>query len=98
KVPNIEKNLKEDLELNYTEGGGQTLFQRLLLPSLTVKGLNSGNVGSLARNVIPNTAVASLSMRLVKGNDPEEMLTSWKIISADRVGILSAPILTMKPE
>ena len=74
KVPNIEKNLKEDLELNYTEGGGQTLFERLLLPSLTVKGMSSGNVGSLARNVIPNTAVAALSMRLVKGNDPEEML------------------------
>lgn len=74
KVPDIEKELKEDLELNYTEGAGQTLFQRLMLPSLTVKGLYAGNVGSLARNVIPNTAVASLSLRLVKGNDPEEML------------------------
>ena len=74
KVPNIEKQLKEDLELNYTEGGGQTLNERLLLPSLTVKGLYSGNVGSLARNVIPNTAIAALSMRLVKGNDPEKML------------------------
>ena len=74
KVPNIERQLKEDLELNFTEGGGQTLFERLLLPSLTVKGLYSGNVGSLARNVIPNTAVAALSLRLVKGNDPEKML------------------------
>lgn len=74
KVPNIEQQLKEDLELNFTEGGGEPLFERLLLPSLTVKGLYSGNVGSLARNVIPNYAVASLSMRLVKGNDPEKML------------------------
>ena len=92
KVPNIEKQLKEDLELNFTEGGGQTLFQRLLLPSLTVKGLYSGNVGSLARNVIPNSAVAALSMRLVKGNDPEKMLDlveahirkqGWHIVYAD---------------
>ncbi len=74
KVPNIEKVLKEDLAINYTEGDGQPLFERLLLPSLTVKGLYSGNVGKLARNVIPNTAVAALSLRLVKGNDPEKML------------------------
>lgn len=73
-VPNIESELKRDLALGSTEGAGQTLFERLLLPSLTVKGLSSGNVGALARNVVPNTAVASLSMRLVKGNDPEKML------------------------
>lgn len=73
-VPNIEKELKQDLALGFTEGSGQTLFERLLLPSLTVKGLYSGNVGALARNVIPNTAIASISMRLVKGNDPEKML------------------------
>jgi len=74
KVPNIEAVLKEDLQINFTEGSGETLFERLLLPSLTVKGLYSGNVGSLARNVIPNHAIGSLSLRLVKGNDPEKML------------------------
>ncbi len=74
KVPNIETYLKEDLQIDFTEGGGEPLFERLLLPSLTVKGLYSGNVGALARNVIPNYAVASLSLRLVKGNEPEKML------------------------
>jgi acetylornithine deacetylase/succinyl-diaminopimelate desuccinylase-like protein len=92
KVPNIENVLKEDLAIAYTEGGGQPLFERLLLPSLTVKGLYSGNVGSLARNVIPNTAVAALSLRLVKGNDPEKMLDlveahirkeGWHIVYSD---------------
>ena len=92
KIPNIENVLKEDLGIVYTEGGGQTLFERLLLPSLTVKGLSSGNVGSLARNVIPNTAVAALSLRLVKGNDPEKMLDlveahirkeGWHIVSSE---------------
>jgi acetylornithine deacetylase/succinyl-diaminopimelate desuccinylase-like protein len=92
KVPNIEKYLKEDLELNFTEGGGEPLFERLLLPSLTVKGLYSGNVGALARNVIPNSAVAALSLRLVKGNDPEKMLDlveahirkqGWSIVRSD---------------
>lgn len=74
KVPNIEAYLKEDLQIDFTEGSGEPLFERLLLPSLTVKGLYSGNVGKLARNVIPNSAVAALSLRLVKGNDPEKML------------------------
>ncbi len=92
KVPNIENVLKEDLGIAFTEGAGQSLFERLLLPSLTVKGLYSGNVGSLARNVIPNTAVAALSLRLVKGNDPEKMLDlveahirkeGWHIVTSE---------------
>lgn len=74
RIPNIESKLKEDLELVYTEGDGQTLFERLLLPSLVVKGLWSGNVGKLARNVVPNVAIATLDMRLVKGNDPSQMM------------------------
>jgi len=74
KVPDIDKLLREDLEIADPEGNNETIFERLLLPSLTVRGLYSGNVGSLARNVIPNIAVANLGMRLVKGNDPEHMM------------------------
>lgn len=92
KVPNIESYLKQDLQIDFTEGGGEPLFERLLLPSLTVKGLYSGNVGALARNVIPSFAVGSLSLRLVKGNDPEKMLDlvenhirkqGWHIVYAE---------------
>lgn len=92
KVPNIEAFIKEDLQIDFTEGTGEPLFERLLLPSLTVKGLYAGNVGKLARNVIPNYAVGSLSLRLVKGNDPEKMLDlveahirkqGWQIVYAD---------------
>lgn len=92
KVPNIERYLKEDLQIDFTEGSGEPLFERLLLPSLTVKGLYSGNVGALARNVIPSYAVGSLSLRLVKGNDPEKMLDlvethirkqGWHIVYAE---------------
>lgn len=74
RIPSIEQTVKNDLALGWTEGGGQTLFQRLMLPSLTIQGLSSGNVGKLARNVIPATATANLGLRLVKGNDPEKML------------------------
>ncbi|MBM3177589.1 MAG: M20/M25/M40 family metallo-hydrolase [Bacteroidetes bacterium] len=74
RVPDIDRKIREDLGIADPEGKDENLFQRLLLPSLTVQGLSSGNVGKQARNVIPATATANLGLRLVKGNDPEKML------------------------
>ncbi len=73
-LPNYEDELKAELGLAWTEGQGETLPERLLLPSLTVRGLSGGETGALATNIIPNTATAALDIRLVKGNDPEQML------------------------
>lgn len=72
-LPSYDEELKAELGLAWTEGKGQTLAERLLLPSLTVRGLTSGNTGPLARNVIPSTATAAIGIRLVKGNDPQHM-------------------------
>jgi acetylornithine deacetylase/succinyl-diaminopimelate desuccinylase-like protein len=72
-LPPFDDALRESLGLNQSEASNALLGERLLLPSLTVRGLASGNVGALARNVIPATATASLGIRLVKGNDPEHM-------------------------
>ena len=73
-LPRVDEQLKDELRLARTEGGGERLEERLLLPSLTVRGLASGNVGDKARNIIPSTATAALGVRLVKGNDPDQML------------------------
>ncbi len=72
-APNIDEQLKDELALHSTEGGGESLNLRIQLPSLTLRGISSGSVGEKARNVIPTTAVAELEMRLVNGNDPDEM-------------------------
>lgn len=72
-APDYDRELQAELALGRTEGAPASLAERLLLPSLTVRGLSSGNVGALARNVIPSTADAVLGMRLVKGNDPSHM-------------------------
>ena len=72
-LPDYDEELKRELGLLRTEGGGASLAERLLLPSLTVRGLASANVGALVRNIIPATATAALGIRLVKGNDPEQM-------------------------
>lgn len=72
-LPNFDEELKRELGLARTEGGGQTLPERLQLPSLTVRGLSSGGTGQYTRNVIPPTATAAIGVRLVKGNDPGHM-------------------------
>lgn len=68
-APQYDEELKKQLGLSQTEGGGKSLLDQINLPSLNINGLRSGDVGSLARNVIPTTATAVLDLRLVKGND-----------------------------
>jgi len=68
-APQIDNELKRQLGLSYTEGGGKSLLDLINMPSLNINGMKSGDVASLARNVIPTTANAVLDLRLVKGND-----------------------------
>jgi acetylornithine deacetylase/succinyl-diaminopimelate desuccinylase-like protein len=72
-MPDWDEELKRELGLVRTEGEPETLPERLLVPALNVRGITSGNTGSLARNVIPNTAVASLGIRMVKGNTAPQL-------------------------
>ena len=70
-MPDWDTELKRELGVVKTEVEPQSLPERLLVPALNVRGITSGNTGSLARNVIPNTAVAALGIRMVKGNTSE---------------------------
>lgn len=68
-MPPYDVELKRELGIARSEGEPQSLPERLLVPALNIRGITSGNTGALARNVIPNTAVAALGIRMVKGND-----------------------------
>ena len=68
-APAYDDELRLQLGLARTEGNGKTLLELINEPSLNINGISSGDVGALARNVIPNTATAVLDLRLVKGND-----------------------------
>jgi acetylornithine deacetylase/succinyl-diaminopimelate desuccinylase-like protein len=68
-APQYDQELETQLGLARTEGAGKTLLELLNIPSLNINGFGSGDIGSLARNVIPTTATAVLDLRLVKGND-----------------------------
>ena len=67
--PQYDDELKRQLGLGRTENSGKSLMELINVPSLNINGFASGDVGALARNVIPTTASAVLDLRLVKGND-----------------------------
>jgi len=68
-APAYDDELKTQLGLARTEGAGKGLLELINQPSLNINGMNSGDVGALARNIIPTTATVVLDLRLVKGND-----------------------------
>ena len=72
-MPAWDEQLKRELGIVRSEGEPESLPERLMVPALNIRGITSGNTGALARNVIPNTAIAALGIRLVKGNDPAHL-------------------------
>ncbi len=68
-APAYDKELQSQLGFARAEGAGKSLLELINQPSLNINGIGSGDVGDLARNVIPTTATAALDLRLVKGND-----------------------------
>jgi acetylornithine deacetylase/succinyl-diaminopimelate desuccinylase-like protein len=68
-APAYDEELKSQLGFTRAEGNGKSLLELINQPSLNINGFASGDVGALARNVIPTTATAALDLRLVKGND-----------------------------
>jgi acetylornithine deacetylase/succinyl-diaminopimelate desuccinylase-like protein len=68
-VPSVDEQMKEELGLSTTELKGKNLSEAIILPSLNINGIQSGNVGAQASNQIPTYATAVLDLRLVLGND-----------------------------
>src|ERR1043166_9303075 len=68
-APAYDDELRSQLGLARAEGNGKSLLELINEPSLNINGISSGDVGALARNVIPTSATAVLDLRLVKGND-----------------------------
>ena len=73
-VPQIDGDLRNELGLAESENANQPYLERMQLPSLNIKGIECGGIGTTARNIVPNRATAAIDIRLVKGNQPKEML------------------------
>lgn len=77
-APQYDEEIKRQLGISNTEGGGRSLLELINLPSLNIAGIKSGDVGELARNVIPSTANVVMDLRLVKGNDHNRQVEKLK--------------------
>lgn len=74
RLPHTEADLMDRMGIAEAELAGSRLYDRLMLPSLNIRGIAAGGVGTDTRNVIPSTATASVDMRLAAGDDPDRML------------------------
>jgi acetylornithine deacetylase/succinyl-diaminopimelate desuccinylase-like protein len=70
-APDVDADLRRELWLGRTEGGGKKLVELLNYPSLNIRGMSSARTGAGASNVLPSSATASIDIRLVKGIPPE---------------------------
>jgi acetylornithine deacetylase/succinyl-diaminopimelate desuccinylase-like protein len=70
-MPPNEPDLMREQGIAEAEGGGKRLPEMIALPSLNVRGLRSAFVGAESRTIIPDKAIASLDVRLVKNIDPQ---------------------------
>lgn len=73
-APDIDAQLSREFLLGSTEGGPKKLVELITQPSLNIRGLSSGRVGTQASNVVPALASASMDIRLVKGMNPARTL------------------------
>jgi acetylornithine deacetylase/succinyl-diaminopimelate desuccinylase-like protein len=72
-VPDVDAELRRELALAATEAGGARLVERIMLPALNVRGLQSGAVRERAQNAIPTEARASIDFRLVPDQTPQKV-------------------------
>ncbi len=72
-MPDIDDSLRREYGLAWTEAGNARLAERILLPALNFRGLESGGVGERAANAVPPEAKASIDFRLVPEQVPEEV-------------------------
>ena len=76
-MPDFDKQLRKELWLGRTEGGGRSLAELITLPSLNIRGMSSARAEN-ASNIIPSSATAAIDMRLVKGIPHETALSRLK--------------------
>jgi len=70
-IPAVEPALMKDLLIAHPEGAGRSLQELINLPSLNVRGMASGWVGSDVRTIVPSRATAEIDLRLVKDVMPD---------------------------
>jgi acetylornithine deacetylase/succinyl-diaminopimelate desuccinylase-like protein len=72
-LPDIDKSLRDELQLGRTEGGSKPVMWQIMSPSVNIRGIKAGEVGSAAANAIMTEATASIDFRMVPHQTPENV-------------------------
>jgi acetylornithine deacetylase/succinyl-diaminopimelate desuccinylase-like protein len=72
-IPSIDAQLRQELGLAWSEGGGKSVYLQITRPAMNVRGIEAGHVGEKAQNAIPTEARASVDFRLVPNQTPEKI-------------------------
>lgn len=72
-ISKVDNELKYNLGLAQTEGGGAPLVNQIMRPALNLRGIQSGQVSVKAKNAIPTEAKASIDFRLVPDQTPQKV-------------------------
>jgi acetylornithine deacetylase/succinyl-diaminopimelate desuccinylase-like protein len=72
-IPSIDKQLREELGLAWSEGGDKSVYLQITQPAMNVRGIDAGHVGDKAQNAIPTEARASVDFRLVPNQTPAKI-------------------------
>ena len=73
-VPDNEEAIRQKLGIAGTDEVGTNLQESLQYPSLNIRGMAAGWVGSKVRTIIPAAAVAHLDIRLVKESHADRLI------------------------
>ena len=71
--PRIDSTLRRTLLLGATEANNAFMAERIMQPSLNIRGIRVGGVRELAANAVPTEASASIDFRLVPNQKPERV-------------------------
>jgi len=77
-VPDDLAEINQNLGIAIPDKVGADYQQSLQYPSLNIRGMSSGWVGSEARTIVPSTATAAIDIRLVVESDPERLINLVK--------------------
>lgn len=73
-VPDDLAMINAKLGIARTDSVSTSLQRALQYPSLNIKGISSGWVGSETRTIVPATAIAEIDLRLVKESNPHRLI------------------------
>lgn len=73
-VPDNENEFRVKLGIGNTDNVGNNYQESIQYPSLNIRGLGSGWIGSEARTIVPATATAEIDIRLVVESPPKRQI------------------------